>query len=86
MALDRIKQLKLSPKKYIETDVDWEDYFYDLIGVTKKLDDKVQTVRLWFSPILVPYVITKPIHATQKGINTENGLEVTIKVNFIIWE
>lgn len=80
MALDRIKQLKESPKKYIETDVDWEDYFYDLIGVTKKLDDKVQTVRLWFSPILAPYVITKPIHATQKGIKTENGLEVTIKV------
>ncbi len=80
MALDRIKHLKDSPKKYIETDVDWDDYFYDLIGVTKKLDDKVQTVRLWFSPSLAPYIITKPIHPTQKGINTENGLEVTIKV------
>lgn len=80
MALDRIKTIEEVKAKYIETEVDWEDYFYDLIGVTKKLDDKVQTVRLWFSPSLAPYIITKPIHPTQKGINTENGLEVTIKV------
>lgn len=80
MALDRIKHLEESRKKYIETDVDWEEYFYDFIGVTKKSDDKVQTVRLWFSPSLAPYIITKPIHPTQKGINTENGLEVKIKV------
>jgi hypothetical protein len=38
----------------------------------------MQTVKLWFSPSQAPYVITKPIHPTQKCKNTENGLEVTI--------
>jgi predicted DNA-binding transcriptional regulator YafY len=80
MALDRIKTIDESKTKYIETEVDWDDYFYDLIGVTKKLDDELQTIKLWFSPSQAPYVITKPIHPTQKIKNTEAGLEVTINV------
>lgn len=80
MALDRIKTIEEAKAKYIETEVDWEDYFYDLIGVTKKVDDELQTVKLWFSPSQAPYVITKPIHPTQKSKNTEDGLEVTINV------
>ena len=80
MALDRIKTIEEAKAKYVETDVDWEDYFYDLIGVTKKVDDEIQTVKLWFSPSQAPYIVTKPIHPTQKIKNTESGLEVTISV------
>lgn len=80
MALDRIKKIEESETKYIETDVDWEEYFFDLVGVTKKTDDVLQEVKLWFSPSQAPYVITKPIHPTQKHKNTEDGLEVTIQV------
>lgn len=80
MALDRIKKIEESKKKYIDTNVDWEDYFYDLIGVTKKANDELQIIKLWFSPSQAPYVITKPIHPSQKSKNTENGLEVTINV------
>ena len=80
MALDRIKTIEESNANYIETDVDWEDYFYDLIGVTKKNDDMLETVKLWFSPSQAPYVVTKPIHPTQKSRNAEDGLEVTICV------
>src|SRR5690606_17761466 len=76
MALDRIKTIEEAKAKYIETEVDWEEYFYDLIGVTKKVDDELQTVKLWFSPSQAPYVVTKPIHPTQKSKNTEDGLEV----------
>jgi hypothetical protein len=54
MALDRIKTIEEAKAQYVETDVDWEDYFYDLIGVTKKVDDEVQTVKLWFSPSQAP--------------------------------
>lgn len=80
MALDRIKTIEEAKNKYIETEIAWEDYFYDLIGVTKKVNDQLQTVKLWFSPSQAPYVITKPIHPTQKCKNTEDGLEVTINV------
>jgi len=81
MALDRIKTIKESKVKYIETDINWFEYFDDFIGVTKKADDELQTVKLWFSPSQAPYVITKPIHPTQTKIkNNEDGLEVTISV------
>jgi hypothetical protein len=80
MALDRIKTVEEGKTEYNEIEIDWEDYFYDIIGVTKKIEDEMQTVKLWFSPSQAPYVITKPIHPTQKCKNTENGLEVTISV------
>jgi predicted DNA-binding transcriptional regulator YafY len=80
MALDRIKTVEEAKTEYNEIEIDWEDYFYDIIGVTKKIEDELQTVKLWFSPSQAPYVITKPIHPTQKCKNTENGLEVTISV------
>lgn len=80
MALDRIKIIQETKEKYIETNIDWEDYFYDLIGVTKKEGQELQTIKLWFSPNQAPYVITKPIHPSQKIKNSENGLELTINV------
>jgi len=80
MALDRIKNIEESKSKYIETNIDWEDYFYDIIGVTKKKLDDPQIVRLWFSPIQAPYIITKPIHPTQKHKNTVDGLEIVINL------
>lgn len=80
MALDRIKTIEESKVEYIETNIDWEEYFFDLIGVTKKVNDELKDVKLWFSPSQAPYIATKPIHPTQKSRNTENGLEVTINV------
>ena len=80
MALDRIKTIEEAKTKYIETVIDWEAYFYDIIGVTKKLEDDLQVIKLWFSPSQAPYIITKPIHPSQKCKNTEDGLEVTISV------
>jgi len=81
MALDRIKTIKELETKYIETNINWFEYFDDFIGVTKKNDDILQTIKLWFSPIQAPYVITKPLHPTQTKIkNTEEGLEITINV------
>jgi predicted DNA-binding transcriptional regulator YafY len=80
MALDRIKTIEEAKIKYKENDIDWEWYFYDIIGVTKKIDDELQTIKLWFSPNQAPYIITKPIHPSQKIKNSEDGLEVTINV------
>jgi predicted DNA-binding transcriptional regulator YafY len=81
MALDRIKTIEEAKIKYIETEIEWDDYFYDLIGVTKKVDEELQTIKLWFSPIQAPYVITKPIHPSQIKIKyNEEGLEISIKV------
>jgi predicted DNA-binding transcriptional regulator YafY len=80
MALDRIITIEEAQARYIETEIDWEDYFYDLIGVTKNVNEELLTIKLWVSPSQAPYVVTKPIHPSQKCKNSEDGLELTINV------
>ena len=50
---------------YAETEIDWDDYFYDMVGVTRILGEENQEVILKFSSATSPYVMTKPIHPTQ---------------------
>jgi predicted DNA-binding transcriptional regulator YafY len=80
MALDRIKSIEESKTSYIESETDWSEYFDDMVGVTRIKDAVVENVKLWFHPDSAPYIISKPIHQSQKSINTELGLEVNIKV------
>jgi len=36
MALDRIKHLEETKLKYVFKEIDWDDYFSDFVGVSKK--------------------------------------------------
>jgi predicted DNA-binding transcriptional regulator YafY len=81
MALDRIKNMENTSDKYITSNTNWKDYFEDMIGVTKKDGVNEIELKLWFAPQQAPYIISKPLHLTQKkGANTEVGLEVKINV------
>ena len=80
LALDRIEALRETSETYQPTDIDWEDYFYDIVGVTMPEGVELQEISLWFSPGVAPYVITKPLHPSQKHKNEPTGLEVTITV------
>ena len=80
LALDRIEDLKETSFKYQPTTTDWEDYFFDLVGVTLTEGVRVQDIILYFTPEVAPYVITKPIHPSQKQKNSPAGLEVRIRV------
>lgn len=80
MALDRIESLSETNLKYKPSETDWEDYFFDLVGVTRPEGVELQEIVLKFSPEVAPYVITKPIHPSQKHKNDPTGLEVKIKV------
>lgn len=80
LALDRIVSISEIDVRYVETNIDWEDYFYDLIGVTKPKGVEVQEIKLKFSHDAAPYIITKPIHPSQKIEHDEKGLFVKIKV------
>lgn len=80
IALDRIKSISHLDDKYIPSDIDWKDYFYDIIGVTKPENQEMEEVVLQFSASQAPYVRTKPLHPTQRHRSTESGLEVKIKV------
>ena len=80
LALDRIKEIKKCEKsQYIPTDLDFKKYFHAVIGVTIP-KEKVEKIKLQFSEKRFPYVVTKPIHATQ--INLANHVvQLTLKIN-----
>jgi predicted DNA-binding transcriptional regulator YafY len=79
LALDRIESLLETNLTYKPSNIDWEEYFYDLVGVTRPKGIELQEIVLKFSPKVAPYVITKPIHPSQKHKNESTGLEVRIK-------
>lgn len=80
LALDRIESLSETNLNYNPSKTDWEEYFYDLVGVTRPKGVKLQEIVLEFSPKVAPYIITKPLHPSQKHKNDSTGLEVRIKV------
>lgn len=80
LALDRIESLSETSLNYKLSTTDWQEYFYDLVGVTRPEGFELQEIALKFSPEVSPYVITKPLHPSQKQKNDPTGLEVRIKV------
>src|SRR6056297_1261053 len=80
LALDRIESIKKIRKDYIPTDIDWNDYFYDIVGVTRFQDKDVEKVVLEFAKEVAPYVETKPLHPSQKSEWLNDKLRVTIEV------
>jgi len=83
-ALDRIVSIEpCTDKAFVENKFfDPEHYFDDVIGVTKDLHTKAQTVKLRVDADQAPYVITKPFHSSQQVIarNPDGSIVVTINV------
>lgn len=86
--IDRIKKIEISDKLFKENIfVDFDDYFDDIIGVSREEEDEVQLVRILVSPNQWPYVETKPLHATQRVIEKREDGSVVIQIEVIInWE
>lgn len=81
-AFDRINCIKNAMVAYKPADVNWFDYFEEMIGVSKDTRTEPQKVLLWVSNASWPYVKTKPLHgATQRLLNLdETGAYITIEV------
>ncbi len=82
LALDRILSLQvLDSEDFIPCPINWTDYFYDIMGVTKKDGVTIVNIELWFYPLTAPYIKSKPIHGSQKIIrDDEEGLIIKIQV------
>ena len=80
LALDRIKSLEEIHKSYRQNETDWDFHFSSIYGVSKPFDKNEEEIHLLFSKRQAPYIITKPIHETQKHYEVEEGLLVKIKV------
>lgn len=82
VAIDRIVNIEISNVKFIPNNIiDWQDYFSDMIGVSKPIDGKIEEVILHFNKLTGRYMENKSFHETQKHKwIDENTLEVRIKV------
>jgi predicted DNA-binding transcriptional regulator YafY len=82
LAIDRIIAIKESKIAYIEnTEIDWSEYFDDMIGVTKPELSSPEKVILHFYGITGKYMETKPIHGSQKTKWLDkNTLELSLHV------
>ena len=81
MALDRIVSFsRPSNIAFIpNNDIDFSTRFKDVVGVT--IPDEhpdVEEVILKFDPVRFPYIVSKPIHSSQKIVNEE---EYTLSLN-----
>ena len=81
--LDRILSVKLAHVPYRETDIDFDEYFADVIGVTKREGQEAEKVLLRFPKNEYPYVATKPWHGSQKKVD-EDERSVTIALDVVI--
>lgn len=81
-ALDRIMSVETTDKiRFIDnTNIDFEHYFDDVIGVTiPKEDVKKIIIELQLTPNQYPYVVSKPLHSSQRIIDEDNRI-ITIEV------
>ena len=82
LALDRIISFEVTKQKYVENKtINFSEYFEDIIGVTMPENGKLMKIELLFSNNEAPYILTKPIHGSQKKIkHDDKGLYLSIDV------
>lgn len=82
LPLDRIKSISQSSEKYIEnTTLDFKDYFDDIIGVSFTPNEKPIKIKLKINNEVTPYILTKPLHGSQKKLESNaDGTIVEIEV------
>lgn len=80
--MDRIKNIAKSDKLFKRTkEFNAKNYFKHSFGITRKIDEEPIDLVLKFNAINIPYVLSKPLHSSQKIINqTKNSLTISIKV------
>jgi predicted DNA-binding transcriptional regulator YafY len=83
LALDRIDSIEFSSIKFTpNTLYDWDEYFDDMIGVSRPTDGVLTAIILKFTPQQAPYIKTKPVHGSQKVIS-ENEKEFVVQIEVI---
>ncbi|WP_320018921.1 WYL domain-containing protein [Labilibaculum manganireducens] len=86
LALDRIQEIVNSKLKYIQnSNIDFTEYFEDVIGVSVNDSLKPEKVVLKINEELLPYIVSKPIHGSQKLKKDDAGealIELQLQLNY----
>ena len=84
LALDRIISIDYDFNlPYLEEDFDADDYYKDVIGVTVNSGLKARRIELWVDASNAPYVLTKPLHTSQRLIKENEDGSVIIDIYVI---
>lgn len=85
-ALDRILEVNETNEKYIENEnIDFEEYFEDMVGVSSNKEDTPVKVILEINKDVWPYIETKPLHGSQKVIERADEyvrIQLEVIINF----
>ena len=90
LALDRIENIEPIDIEFKEhPDFNSETFFNDVIGVSKNLKATPRRIKFWVSPEQKNYVITKPLHTSQK-LKRENAdgsciFEIEVVINIELY-
>ena len=84
LALDRIVAIKEANEKYVKSSaIDIDTFYNDIIGVSKVPNQRAQIVVMKIDKSNAPYILTKPLHPSQKVLKEEaDGTIFSIQV---IW-
>lgn len=86
LAIDRIIDMKEFQGTYAKNSViSWEEYFEEIIGVTKPAGGKVENITLRFWGRTGKYISSKPMHGSQKAKWLDNNsleVQLTLMVNY----
>lgn len=82
-ALDRIVKFTRADIAFIPNSmIDFDSFFKNIIGVTIQEGSKVEQVVLKFEAERFPYILSKPIHASQKVIDKDNHtIQISVRPN-----
>jgi predicted DNA-binding transcriptional regulator YafY len=83
--IDRIENIKVGTKKFKAKTEEAKEKFSNVIGLNY-VDHKIETIKLSFHVSQKPYLVSLPLHRSQKEINPDNGktfdIELRIHPNF----
>ncbi len=79
-ALDRIEEVSpmLGEYRPKPDDLDFDEYFEDIVGVTIEKGKKVEHIVMRIAPDRYPYIKNKPLHPSQH--NNDKAYQVSIEV------
>jgi len=84
LALDRIISIDYDFNlTYLEEDFDADIYYKDVIGVTVNSGLNARRIELWVDGSNAPYVLTKPLHTSQRLIKKNEDGSVIIHIYVI---
>lgn len=81
--LDRIVRLEHLSKPYIESNINFDEYFDDIVGVSNYKNASIERVVLKVSNSSIDYIRTKPLHWSQtelKECTTADYIVIQLKV------